>query len=107
MYIRDTRGCILEVQEDIYWRYKRMYIGGTRGCILEMQEDVYWSYKRTYIGGTRGYILEIQEDIYWRYKRIYIGGTRRRECLSLLLLVFLRGKYYYFLCSFKVLLYQL
>ena len=50
-----------------------MYIGSTRGCILEMQEDVYWRYKRTYIEDTRGYILEIQEDIYWRYKKTRVS----------------------------------
>ena len=62
IYIGSTRGYILEVQEDVYWKYKRMYIGDTRGCILEIQEDVYWRYKRIYIGDTRGYILEVQED---------------------------------------------
>ena len=62
IYIGSTRGCILEMQEDVYWRYKRMYIGDARGCILEVQEDIYWRYKRIYIGNTRGYILEVQED---------------------------------------------
>ena len=41
MYIGSTIGYILEIQEDIYWRYKGIYIGDTRGCILEIQEDVY------------------------------------------------------------------
>ena len=35
------------MQEDVYWKYKRMYIGDARGCILEVQEDVYWRYKKT------------------------------------------------------------
>ena len=58
--LQTRKKSILQVEEKVYYRYKRRYITGTREGILQVQEKIYYRYKRRYITGTREDILQVQ-----------------------------------------------
>ena len=58
---------ILQVQQDIFYRYSRIY--------STVQQDIFYRYSNIYSTGTAGYILQVQQDIFYRYSRIYSTGT--------------------------------
>ena len=75
IYSTGTVGYILQVQQDIFYRYSRIYSTGTAGHILQVKQYIFYRYSGIYSTGTAGYILQVQQDIFYRYSRVYSEGT--------------------------------
>ena len=71
---------VVEVQETMWWRYRRRPCGGGTGGdhVVEVQEEaMWWRYRRRPCGGGTGgdHVVEVQEEtMWWRYRRRPCGG---------------------------------